>query len=269
MRRRAQPWLGTLVEISADSDDGAIDAAFAEVALVHRLMSFHDPASEVSRLNTAAAGVLIAVHAHTWQVLRLAEEVDSASQGMFNVACAPQLVAWDYLPPVADDVPQLQPAQSVYRCEADNTVRKLRPGWIDLGGIAKGYAVDLAVQALRRAGTANGCVNAGGDLRTLGSQDWPVAVRDPGAPQRPSRRLWLRDEALATSASYFSGRRHAGRQVSALLDGRDGRALEAPVSVSVRAPLCAAADALTKVVFASGDPGHPALAQWQATAFII
>ena len=113
------------------------------------------------------------------------------------------------------------------------------------------------------------CVNAGGDLRTLGDRSWPVAIRDPRQPQRASVQLLLCDEALATSASYFSLRRKGDRQISALVDGRTGLPMTAQRSVSVRAPRCAAADALAKVVMASGNPCHPTLAQWQATAFII
>jgi thiamine biosynthesis lipoprotein len=261
MNRRAQPWLGTLVDIATDASQAAISAAFAEVALVHRLMSFHDRASDVSRLNRAGEGELVAVHAHTWKVLRLAEQLAAASQGLFNPACASLLVEWGSLPSPAGDMPPLQQLKSAFICEDGDTVRKLQPAWIDLGGIAKGYAVDVAVEALQRAGAVEGCVNAGGDVRVFGDCDWPIAMRDPRAPQRMHSQVRLCDEALATSANYFSPR--------SLVDGRDGTPMTAPRSISVRAPRCAVADALTKVVMASGDAVHPALTQWRATAFII
>lgn len=274
MMRRAQPWLGTLVDIAAEGEQQAasqaITQAFAEVALVQRLMSFHDAASDVSRLNRAAPGELLQLHPHTWQVLQLAAQMAALSQGLFNIACAPRLVDWLCLPQPDDaDLPVYQPALAVYRCEQEPMVRKLAPGWVDVGGIAKGYAVDLAVAALQRAGVASGCVNAGGDLRGFGDCDWPVAVRDPLAPGRTAARALVRDEALATSAAYFTARRHGGRQISALVDGSNGEPLVSSISVSVRAPRCAVADALTKVVLASGDVHHPALAASQASAFII
>ncbi|WP_353403445.1 FAD:protein FMN transferase [Duganella hordei] len=269
MMRRAQPWLGTMVDITADGDPQAISAAFAEVALVHGLMSFHAPASDVSRLNRAAAGDVLAVHPHTWQVLHLAQQVADASDGMFNVGCAPRLAAWDCLPPPQAELPEYRPLQPVFVCEEGGMVRKLIAGWLDLGGIAKGYAVDLAVAALRSAGTDNACVNAGGDLRTLGDDAWPVMVRHPLAPHRAGATLKLRNQALATSSNYYALRSHNGRQVGALVDGRDGEPVTGDISVSVRAPLCAVADALTKVVRLSADPHHPALARWQASAFII
>ncbi len=278
MMRRAQPWLGTLVEVSiADAlPEAALRRAFAAafdaLALVQRAMSFHDPASDVSRLNRADPGQVLTVDPHTWRVLDLARAVAEVSDGIFNIACAPRLVEWACLPAPAAIHPAYDPATEVLRCEGDAAgalVRKLAPGWVDLGGIAKGYAVDLALAALAAAGVTGACVNAGGDLRVLGPADWPVTVRDPRAPNRAGLALTLRGEAMASSADYFSARRHAGRHVGALIDGRSGAPAPRGAGVSVRAASCAVADALTKVVAASGDPRHPALTSMGATAFII
>jgi thiamine biosynthesis lipoprotein len=272
MMRRAQPWLGTLVEISVTGDQSqlaldATSAAFQAIARVHALMSFHDPASDVSRINRAQPGEAVAIDPATGRVLRLAAQVAELSDGAFDIACAPRLVQWAILPPPEPSARAPRPAREVLALEGADTVRKLAPGWIDLGGIAKGYAVDEAVAVLADAGLA-GCVNAGGDLRVFGDEPLPVAVRDPDAPGQAARELLLADEAIATSGAYFSSRLHEGRAVSALVDARDGRALTAKRSASVRAPRCAVADALTKVVLATGDTSHPALAALQASAFI-
>lgn len=271
MMRRAQPWLGTLVEITLEPDAvaDAASAAFKEIALVHRLMSFHCADSDVSRFNRAAAGAVIALDRHTWNVLHLADQVAQVSSGCFDVACAPKLVRWGYLPAPAA-LPVCVPGTRPYELMADRRVRKFGSAWIDLGGIAKGYAVDLAIGALQRHGVGSACVNAGGDLRVIGPANWPVSVRSPRDPAAEGARLELCDAAIATSATYFSARRLAGgATVSTLVDGRDGRALTAPVSVTVRAPTCAVADALTKVVMASGDAHHPCISQFGAAAFII
>jgi thiamine biosynthesis lipoprotein len=271
MMRRAQPWLGTLVEVTLapDADPQAASAAFAQIALVHRLMSFHCADSDVARFNSAAVGAVIALDRHTWNVLDLADKVAQASSGCFDVACAPKLVEWRYLPaPVAP--PPYVPGTRAYELMTECRVRKCAPAWIDLGGIAKGYAVDLAIGALEQHGAAGGCVNAGGDLRVFGAAAWPVSVRSPSDPAAAGARFELRDAAIATSATYFSAKRlEAGAAVSALVDGRDGRAMTAQVSVTVRAPSCAVADALTKVVMASGDTRHPCISQFDAAAFII
>lgn len=274
MIRRAQPWLGTLVDIAVmDADDGlalaATTAAFAEIARLHRLMSFHDAASDIGRINRAHAGSLVQVDAATWNVLQLACEVARLSGGAFDIACAPWLVDWSLLPAPDAATPPARTSAAVFALEDGCAVRKLAPGWIDVGGIAKGYAVDAAVDVLLAAGMTAGCVNAGGDLRAFGAVPVPVAIRAPHAPARAARQVLVRDEALATSASYFSKRSHGGRPVSALVDARDGTPQVGDASATVRAARCAHADALTKVVLATGDPAHPALAAFGATAFLI
>jgi len=269
MIRRAQPWLGTIVDITADCDQAGLNAAFAQIAQVHHLMSFHDPASDIARFNQAATGARLVLNAHTMQVLQLAEQLRLATDGIFNIGCAPRLVENGLLPAPAADAVLYQPAQALMQWAADGALFKLASGWIDVGGIAKGYAVDLAVEALQQAGAQAGCVNAGGDLRVFGQRDWPVSLRHPQQPQRLLPAMPLRDEAMATSATYFSRREQYGRSISALLDGRDGHSILGTSSISIRAPRCVLADALTKVVMASADPHHPALQRWQATALII
>ncbi|HEX7649959.1 MAG TPA: FAD:protein FMN transferase [Noviherbaspirillum sp.] len=275
MMRRAQPWLGTLVEICIDDrrDDGTLrtlfDAAFSRIALVHGLMSFHDAGSDVSRINRASAGEVVCVDAHTVSVMRLAESVRVASGGAFNIACAPVLVASAHLPAPHPVAPPCLKQQAIVHCEDDTHVRKLESGWIDLGGIAKGYAVDIAIETLIAAGVQNACINAGGDMRVTGEQEWPVIIRDAVDPGLPGASLALRNEALATSATYFSLHEHEGMQTSALVDARSGTSLREPFGCSVRAASCAVADALTKVVAATGNARHPALDLFQASAFIM
>lgn len=270
MIRRAQPWLGTLVEITVDDGAGqdAVTQAFAEIARLHSLMSFHERASDIARINRALPGDVVDVDAATWDVLRLALHVADVSGGAFDIACAPWLVDRHMLPAPAEVHPTPRASSTVFALEDGGRVVKRDAGWIDVGGIAKGYIVDAAVAVLQQAGAAEGCVNAGGDLRAFGATGFPVAVRSPRAPGQAARHIMLCDEALATSGSYFSARAHEGGVVSALLDARDGRPLVAAASASVRAARCAVADALTKVVLATGDCRHPALAAFGATAFL-
>lgn len=273
MKRRAQPWLGTLVEVTiadaTDHGDVAFAQAFEAVALAHRLMSFHDPASDVSRINLAPPGATLAVHPHTWRVLELALTVGAATGGAFDIGCAPRLVASGHLPsPVAASVP-MRRADDLLRLGSDGRVVKRGDGWIDLGGIAKGYAVDLAIDALRNAGVRRASVNAGGDLRVIGDAPWPVLIRSLDDPAAAIACVVLQDEAMATSATYYSARRSGDASTSALVDGRDGRTIAAGPSVSVFAPCCVLADALTKAVFAHDDPQLPALAQFGAIALVI
>lgn len=275
MKRRARPCLGTLVEITIADPLGdaelvsCFNRAFAAVADVHRLMSFHDPASDVSRINAAATGESVEVHAHTHEVIRCALAVAAASGGVFDVTCAPKLVEWGYLPAPAGALPEHVPGRPALVLQGGYRIAKTNSAWIDLGGIAKGYAVDLAIETLRQSGIRSACVNAGGDLRAFGDIAYPVAIRHPARPGEAALRIPLRQEALATSGSYFSRKRVAGRECSALVNGSDSRPVTARFSASVRAPSCMLADALTKVVMASAEPLHPALAQFGASAFVV
>src|SRR6266550_3078277 len=150
--RRARPSLGTFVQISAGGKDAialelAINAAFASVAEVHRLMSFHDPESDVSRMNRDAFHKSVRVHPSTSRVLKGAHEFSRNSDGVFDITTARQLVNWNYLPR-----PDVRFSSRSWRdivLEEKCNVRFRQPLIVDLGGIAKGFAVDRAVNTLK------------------------------------------------------------------------------------------------------------------------
>lgn len=284
MKRRAQPWLGTLVEVTIAGSVSELeaacgfDAAFAAIAEVHRLMSYHDAASDVTRINRMAVGSAIEIHAHTAAVMRTALTLNVATAGLFDICCcASKLVEWGYLPGKAECISGENrewqsshfPGHAALQIDAGYCIQKNAPVLIDLGGIAKGYAVDAAIDALQRLGIASACVNAGGDLRVFGEVSYPVAIRDPRAPTQIARRIDLKDAAMATSGSYFSQRKVQGQLRSALVDGGNGSAFVGSISATVQAPSCMLADALTKLVLLSANPRHPVLQQFGATAFII
>ncbi|MBT9568936.1 MAG: FAD:protein FMN transferase [Thiobacillus sp.] len=272
--KRARPLLGTLVEIGAQGGseadvNRAISRAFAAVETIHRLMSFHDPASDVSRLNRTGMGC-ICVDPHTWHVLDVARSLSDATDGVFDVSVAPALVRYGYLPNHAD-FPQPDPDAHWRHIELlpDCRVRLTRPVQIDLGGIAKGYAVDCAIHALEDAGMTAGRVNAGGDLRLFGTGTETIHVRHPRNATRLMPLCQMSEGAIATSALYFSERRLEGRPVSPLIDARTRGACTDSSSVSVLADDCIVADALTKVVFARPEAAWAALNQFGAHAVVL
>ena len=276
--RRARPLLGTLVEVRASAGgaraelQAAIDAAFAAVERVQRLMSFHDAASEVSALNRDALQRPLRVDAQTWAALAAAQRLSQLSEGAFDISIGASLQDWGYLPP--SNLPGPAPAGvegnwSDIELLDDSRVRFHRPLRIDLGGIAKGYAVDCAIETLRQAGVDEALVNAGGDLRALGRQPQPVRLRHPQHPALAAHALSLCNEALATSANYYSRRTSAVGEVSPLLDPRSRRPWLGSASVSVRAADCMSADALTKVVlFAAPEMVERVLAAYDAQAYV-
>ena len=249
--RRARPLLGTFVEISADGASlaaahRAIDAAFDAVTRIHRLMSVHDAGSEVSRLNRAEPGRATTLHPWTRAVLRAALELYTASGGLFDVT--------------AGAAPARGGGGPGFEMLAHGQARRTRPGvTIDLGGIAKGFAVDRAVRVLRSHGATRGLVNAGGDLVAFGAPGALVAIRDPRRPGRALARVVVENAALASS----------GGGASTIVDPRPTAPRPEILGATVTAPSCLLADALTKVVMIAGESAGPLLARYGAAALFL
>lgn len=270
--RRARPWLGTFVAIRvgglAEADAlGAIDAAFAEVAAVHRLMSFHERDSDLSRLHRAAVSAPVPVDARTCEVLEAALTIAEESHGCFDPTIAAQLVAWGLLPkPTSSGTPDPQATWRDIELLDGSRVRFRRPLWLDLGGIAKGYAVDRALAVLRGSGATMGCVNAGGDLRRFGARPERVELRLAAGSDAALPSVDLTDAAVATSI-VDAARDHLDRRWrSGHLNARTGRSIRAQRAVSVVAETCIVADALTKVVLADARLGERLLRRHRASA---
>ena len=272
--KRARPLLGTLVEITAhgasEPETGrAIAQAFAAVETIQSLMSYHDAASDVSRLNRAGAAI-VSVHPHTWAVLDTARAVSQASDGLFDISVAPELVRHGYLPQHTDlALPDAAADWQDIMLLPDHRVCLTRPLHLDLGGIAKGYAVDCAIRALRDAGMHSGRVNAGGDLKLFGETPETIHVRHPDAATQLLPLCQLQDGAIATSAPYYAGRLVDGQTQSPLIDTRTGKPCTGVRSVSVLADSCMVADALTKVVFANAERSLAALKHFGAHAVML
>ena len=274
--RRARPYLGATVEVSVAETDRAVDPqraiedAFLAIDKVQRLMSYHDPFSELSRLNSAAHQMPVEVCPWTYTVLRMAQRLATESDGAFDVTIAPRLVAWGYLPRVpANARDEMRATWRDVELHFGRRVFFRRPLHIDLGGIAKGFAVDRAVEALRGAGVSAGLVNARGDLRAFGDRDWPVQVRHPGDPGAAGHTFTLREAAVATSATYFSRKKWRKCWVCPLVDGATRLPCEDEFSVSVHAPTALLADALTKIVVARRENAAPILQRHGASATLL
>jgi thiamine biosynthesis lipoprotein len=250
----------------------AVEAAFAAVAKVHSLMSFHDPESDVGRLNRCAWAEPVVVHPWTWRVLQTAVDLHRRSSGAFDIAVAPVLQERKFLPQHPDEP---QPTAAHW---ASAEAIQILPGGvqfkaaqtkIDLGGIAKGFAVDRAIDVLRGEGIMAGLVNAGGDLGAFGPNEWKVHIRDPGHPARLLCCVGVRDAALASSSRYCNPMQDASTIGSAIVEPRSGTIVRNGAGASVRAPSCMIADALTKVLLVSGDSAGPLLDGYGADGLIV
>jgi len=158
--------------------------------------------------------------------------------------------------------------QIIYRVLSKYKVEKTYDGVIDVGGIAKGYAVDYAITELIQFGVSSAIVNAGGDLRVIGTDIIDIYIRNPQKPQSSKYRVALQNKALASSGSYFSQRKFVDQDVSTLINSTTGKAIISQSSFSVMAPECMLADALTKVLANCRDVTHPCFNYFDAKAFI-
>ena len=192
----------------------------------------------------------------TLAVVQFCVKLSAASQGAFDATAGPRAKSLGAL--------EGNWQGNWQDIEIDTTGQRLRkhaPLQIDLSGVAKGYAVDLAVLALQAAGMRSGHVNAGGDCRVFGSVPRPLKVRAPWDLRSTINLPDLHNASVATSASYLL-------DAPIISHGVTGRSIDPHISVTVFAPSCMAADALTKVVAVSQDPQHPLLAEYGAKAWL-
>jgi thiamine biosynthesis lipoprotein len=269
---RARPLLGTRVDIRVeDSDESAanagIDKGFAAIAEIHRLMSFHESASDVSRLNREAARSAVTVDPLTFEVLRHAQNFSEQSDGLFDITAARRLVEWDFLPKPGDaPAPAADASWRDIVLEDENRIRFKKPLWIDLGGIAKGFAVDQAMAAVGARSEIQVYINAGGDLRVAGPNVELVRLRS-AIEMDAVPVIEMEDGALASSSGREHLKDHRNSRVGPHVDGRTGLSVGADSFVTVAAGDCLTADALTKVVLAAGSRAEPILGHFGAIAY--
>lgn len=267
--RRSVPVMGTIADLAVVHRDpryahAAIDAAIEELRCVDRTMSRFKADSDVGRANRLALKEAVAVSPETALVLEEALRWAEASDGEFDPCLGKAVALWDVghrqAPPPAEQVGEFAGRELYKALELGKrggrpvVVFRDRDVAIDLGGIAKGYGVDRAVQALRSYGIGSGLVNVGGDLYALGrSEDgdpWKVGIRDPDDPDALIDSFEAADCAVATSGDYIQYFRYQGRRYHHMLDPRTGEPKRATArSVTVMAESCMAADAAGTTIF--------------------
>ena len=245
---RCKPLLGTYVRLTltADATRDTLLAmsvrAFARIQRVERLMSFHDPDSELSRLNRLAHRQPCPVSAETEAVLRQAQRLSRASQGLFDISIAPALIRQGLLPAIDVDIDESANWRDL-RLE-NGRVSFAKKMLIDLGGIAKGYAVDQAMSVLSE--DVDAVINAGGDIRMNRWRDKTVSIRYAASGHDQTVETPMRAAAIASSASYYLNGK------GAIIAPGQRQAADSPCVYSVFASNCMLADALTKIAFLSG-----------------
>jgi len=270
--RRCKPLLGTYVEISIQQENGveAISLAFAAIKKVQSLMSFHDQYSELSIINREAHLRTIAIHPWTSNIIRIAQDIHQHSEGLFNCGIGHRLVEAKLLPGNIDISHHQFGGIEDLQFVGQDCVISSFPLCLDLGGIAKGFAVDMAVNTLKFNGIHSGSVNAGGDMRIFGNEPQAIHIRNPKVPNNIIEIGSLMNGAIATSGLYFLNRDEQQSYIINPLASKDADIHQVfSESFSIIASECVYADALTKVLILSKQQDHPCFERYQAQAIQI
>ncbi|HNS21277.1 MAG TPA: FAD:protein FMN transferase [Sedimentisphaerales bacterium] len=258
-----------------------IDAAFDVQDRIESLMSYHRDDSELNQVNRYAAEKRVAVNPMTFEVLREAARFSKLSDGTFDVTVGPLVDLWraageSNQPPSEEALAEARRKvgfQKMILDEKTMTVRFTEQGMrIDLGGIAKGYAVDKAVEAMKKRGAVGGMVDLGGNIRCFGrapkgQEKWRIGVQDPNVTPddlNPSKYLLvleLGDASVATSGDYRRFSVVEGHKQSHILDTHSGRGADKLVSDTIIAPDAISADALSTAVNILGPEAGMALVE--------
>jgi thiamine biosynthesis lipoprotein len=270
--RREEAIMGTAITVELWAADARLGTAAAaavmgEMHRVDRRMSPYKEDSELSRINREAFARPVRVSAEMFRLLELAQQFARLSRGAFDITYAAVGRLYDYRAGVRPDDAALEAARAAVGWQhlqldsATQAVRFGRPGMcIDLGGFAKGHAVDNAIALLQQLGIRHAYVAAGGDSRVLGERagrPWTVAIRDPRRPADVVAVLPLEDTAISTSGDYerYFDEPGPGGDVTRhhhLIDPATGRSPRGVTSVTVLAPDGLTAEALGKAVFVLG-----------------
>lgn len=280
--QRCRPMMGTYVEIKIDEStsckclETAINSAYAAIDKVSLLMSFHRNESDLSKMNALAHQQNVKIDALTFELLRLATHLFRHTNGSFDCSVGQHLQNQHLLPQHVEMLKIVTKSASEQKfnlgnmtLSQPNRVRYTAPLTLDLGGIAKGFAVDRACESLIASGIESGSVNAGGDLRVFGQHETAIHIRNPECPDQLIHAGQLSNGAIATSGIYFTDPDSMLTPRSALIAPQTGQPIFINKSFTVIAKTCAVADGLTKALAVDQNPAAEYFQQFEAHALIL
>ena len=271
--RRSVPVMGTVAQFAVVHRDptyahAAIDAAVAELQWVERTMTRFTDTSDIGRANLLAARDAVMVDVETARVVEEGLRWATALDGRYDPAAGAIVKLWDvknrHEPPPDDRVAELRGRRfhrgvEVGLFRGAPVLRYHGNGaQLDLGSVAKGFAVDRAADVLRRWGIDKAIVVAGGDIYALGSapdgEPWTIGIQSPDDDRAIAGTLLLENRAVATSGTYRQFFRHRGRRYHHIMDPATAAPFETPMrSLTIAADCVMHADAATTALFGLGE----------------
>ena len=268
--------MGTVFTIVAYGRDARFLAqvaneAFDEIDSLDAQMSHYKVESEITRINRRAAREPVLVEPRLFALLAEAVRYSQESDGAFDITVGPLMKAWGFfrgegrVPPRAElaRVRQRVGYRHILLGLSQRTIRFDVEGLeLDLGGIAKGYAVDRAVEILRANGVSSALVSSGASgIYALGAppgeRAWCITLRDPFEKGKAGDSIRLKNYSFAVSGTYEKFFEWKGRKYSHILDPRTGRPVEGMLAAAVLAPRAVESDALSTTLFVMGTERSP------------
>ena len=268
--------MGTFAEISTYSNEvknagAAIDAALNEMERMDSLLSNYKKDSELSRVNREAAKSPVPCSEEFLEFIEQSLFFSELSGGAFDITVSPIVSLWGFFNekghiPSEEEINRLLPSVSYKNIEIKRNGDKKKTGTvffkhistqIDPGAIGKGYAVDKALNVLKKYGIDNACINLGGNIYVLGVSDgkdaWRVGIQHPRNKNEILGYLELKDEATATSGDYERFFEIDGVRYSHIIDPRTGKPVNGTIAVTIIAPSGTDVDALSTSVYVLGQ----------------
>ena len=266
-----------LAGVSAARAQALASLAIAEVRRIEMKYSRYRTDSVVSKINAAAGSqASIAIDAETAQLLAFATQLFELSDGLFDATSGVLRQAWDFKTrrkPSALQLKDVLPRIGWNHLQLnDQTARLALPGMeLDFGGFGKEYAADRAATLLANEGAQHGLVNLGGDIRVIGPQadgsPWLMGIRHPRQDDAVIASIPIRSGALATSGDYERFFVDEGRRFCHILNPKTGWPAQHWQSISVIAPVCVAAGAMSTTAMLKG-PDAIAFLEEQAVSYL-
>lgn len=259
--------MGTRIAVELWDDDAnkadkAMEAVLDEMRRVDALMSHYKPESQLSQINQRGGQGPVRVDAELALLIDRAGKLSELTDGAFDITYASVGYLYDYrahIRPTDEQISAGLGAVNWRHVIVDlqaSTVRYTQPGVrIDLGGIAKGYAVDRAIAILRSLGVEHASVTAGGDTMIIGDRfgrPWIIGIRHPDDPEKVIARIPMVDAAISTSGDYERYFDDDGQRYHHIINPHTGKSAGEVRSVTIIGPDATTTDGLSTSVFVMG-----------------
>jgi thiamine biosynthesis lipoprotein len=248
----------------------AFKKAFQAMKRIDSLAGKEGKGSEIVELNCGKRKI---VSQEVCEIIKEGLKISELTKGNFDITIGPVMKIWDFYEkkiPTEEEIVRAKKLVNYQQMECNSCRIKFNQKgmMLDLSGIAKGYAIDLAVKELKKEGVKTGLVNAGGDIRVFGDKIWKIGVQNPRG-KGIIEILALKDIAVATSGDYEKYFVKDGKRYHHLINPKTGKPGEKCIQVTVITETATRADGLATGVFIMGEEGVKVLEELKVEGIII